>query len=150
MPYRKAELAEMQLDEAVRQYLDHGNYVCAVTLASAAEAIFCSLLKREGIDTSLDALHEAWNASDLPKLDRRTITESLNHVRNQVKHAGDPQYDELDVTQVDAMLMIARAAGMHPHFANARTDELQRFRDWWVVEAETLIDQLPRWDAHPG
>ncbi|WP_155627426.1 hypothetical protein [Burkholderia cepacia] len=144
MKFRKSELAQIQLDEAIRQFLDRKDYVCACTLAGAAEEIFGALLKREGIKTALDELADMWNASDLPALDRQAIGRSLNHVRNQLKHAGDPDFDEIEATQMDAMLLIARAAGMHPKFADRPTEQLLRFRQWWQDEAAALVEQFPR------
>lgn len=152
MAYRKSELAEIQLDEAIRQFLDQRNFICAATLAGAAEEIFGSLLTREGIPNALDQLHESWSNGKLPAMESKEFRKQLNLVKNQLKHAGDPAFDELEVGEADAMLLIARAAGMHPRFADAPTAELERFRNWWVDHAEALIDGLPTLDAllEPG
>lgn len=146
MAYRKTELAEIQLDRAVRLFVDDADYVSAVTLAGAAEEIYGSLLTREGRPNALDDLYESWKGGNLPEITQKAFRQKLNHVKNQLKHAGDPQYDEIEVTQADAMVLIARAAGMHPRFANKPTAELIRFREWWDANAEQLINDLPMLD----
>jgi hypothetical protein len=144
MNYRKSELAELQLDEAIRQFIDRRNFVCAATLAGAAEAIFGALLERENIPGSLDRLYDGWvQDKNLAELSRKQFRDMLNLARNQLKHAGDPAYDELTITELEPMLLIARAAGMHHKFAAEPTAELVRFREWWIKHAKSLINGFP-------
>ncbi|WP_198155947.1 hypothetical protein [Herbaspirillum autotrophicum] len=139
-------MAEMQLDQAIRLFIDEKDYISSATLAGAAEEIFGSLLKREGIPNALDQLFANWSANGAPEIPSPEFRKALNNVRNQLKHAGDPAFDEMEVRNVDSMLLIARAAGMHPSFSDAPTQQLIRFREWWEKNAETLISTLPEID----
>jgi hypothetical protein len=79
----------------------------------------------------------------LPSIEKKEFQLQLNFVRNQLKHAGDPAFDEMEIRKVDSMLLIARAAGMHPKFSDQPTTELRRFKAWWDKHAEELINHFP-------
>ncbi|MEJ8850468.1 hypothetical protein [Variovorax rhizosphaerae] len=50
--FTKAQAARWQLDRAIALYLDEGDYVCAISLAGAADEILGKLLK-EGQDVEI-------------------------------------------------------------------------------------------------
>lgn len=90
--YTKHELAEHQLDRAIRLLLDENDPICAITLAGAAEEILGRLVELEGgthshqdfIDKCLAIgrqLGGKWKTKD--------FTEIANFYRNELKHYVD-------------------------------------------------------------
>ena len=53
----KREIAETQLVEAISLFLS-GNYVCAITLAGAAEEIFARLVNAQGATSAVESSFE--------------------------------------------------------------------------------------------
>ncbi|MBI3043928.1 MAG: hypothetical protein HYY78_14005 [Betaproteobacteria bacterium] len=54
--YTKLQLAEIQLERALQLFLDEDDYVCAVTLAGAAEELLSKLREQSGGTSELKAL----------------------------------------------------------------------------------------------
>lgn len=88
--YTKQELAEHQLDRAIRLLLDENDPICAITLAGAAEEILGKLIEKQGGKHSLQEFIDAClamgsvhsNAEWKPK----DFAEIANSFRNELKH----------------------------------------------------------------
>lgn len=89
----KQEIAEHQLDSAIRLLVDEGDVIAAITLAGAAEEILGKLLEARGEKHSLQEFIEECMAFDYQLYGERwpskMFAEMENYFRNNLKHLGD-------------------------------------------------------------
>jgi hypothetical protein len=57
--FTKLQLAEHQLERALKLFLEEKDYVCAITLAGVSEEILGKLLEKDGKEHALGALVNA-------------------------------------------------------------------------------------------
>lgn len=137
MRYKKFDIAVIQMDEAVRQFLDHKNNIAAVTLAGAAEEIFGSALKNAGKQTALGRLMDYWNSQDhLPRYEPAGFANLLNRTRNALKHDNHGGEAEVEVGPADAIMMLGRAIGMHGVLVDDPTEQARRWVRWFHQHAQ--------------
>ncbi len=89
------EIAECQLLAALKMW-EVEDYVCAITLAGAAEEILGKRLRKIGIEPSFDNIKEAivLLAEDADSSFEKEVGQLLNQTRNELKHyAGDETLD---------------------------------------------------------
>ena len=96
----KQEIARIQLVEAIVQFLA-GKYVCAITLAGAAEAVLAGLLTQRGratvVEDSVATMRSIMEVAGLVMFNGKKDNETFNEwnaVRNKLKHHGKSE-DEL-------------------------------------------------------
>lgn len=106
----KHSVALHQLRRAIQLYRQR-DYVCAVTLAGAAEEIFGKIaIKRKGTNALEDELKFVKEAADLiggqPR-PRKILISKRNRIRNQLKHAdsGENEYVETNFRWASAELI---------------------------------------------
>ncbi|OAI26104.1 hypothetical protein [Methylomonas koyamae] len=108
MLLHKAEIARRQIEAASELFFSGGDFLAVVTLAGAAEEILGKLIKRRGETAMIDRLVE---------LDRqltggrsfKIVNKEINGIRNALKHADDPNEDELEIEAGSAIAMLSRA-----------------------------------------
>jgi hypothetical protein len=115
--FRKSEVAINQLTQAIELFL-RLNFICSLTLAGAADAIFAGLLESKGQkpshEVSYDLLRSFRAVLDLdPAIEQQSKTSIFkmwNSGRNTLKHHN--QHDEIEFEMNDcdeAYWMIRRA-----------------------------------------
>lgn len=140
----KTEIARVQLVGAIDQFLK-GNWICSITLAGAAEAIFAGLLANAGVSSVVEdstaqievirgvmtTAGDCLNPMD-GKADNK-IYNKWNETRNHLKHhsRGEEAMVKLNLFD-EAYWMIKRA------LANANKAEVgianeQDFENWIVL-----------------
>lgn len=110
--YTKREIADAQLARALALFIDNDDYLCAITLAGAADEIYGNLYRaivaqdaaanlnrqedkpdpRAAIDYEVEAL-QAIGAHFGDEIDQKSAIGALNNARNAMKHytaSGDP------------------------------------------------------------
>lgn len=135
----KATVGQMQLTEAITLFVQN-KFLCAVTLAGAAEEIFGRLLQRKSelsaIRESTQAIQELRKRTDLTVMDGKSekeIIDGWNAARNALKHLVGPEDEPITINLCDeAYWMIRRA------LANARKLGLpvgneHDFENWVVI-----------------
>jgi hypothetical protein len=109
----KRDLAIRQLRRAV-QLFNQGDFVCAATLAGAAEEILGRIAQKRTGATALDGHAHFWSqlAGIVGKSppDRKKVVEANNRLRNQLKHndSGDNEWVSADF-EFEAQDLIDRA-----------------------------------------
>jgi hypothetical protein len=87
--FEKRDLALRQLRRAV-QLFNQGDFVCATTLAGAAEEILGRIAEKRAGTNALDGRAHFWSqlADVVGKTppDRKKVMEAHNRLRNQLKH----------------------------------------------------------------
>jgi len=122
----KAEGAAMQVEAAI-EALVKGNFAIAITLAGAAEGMlegdgkemFQALLKAPGIE----------------KHDRKKWIDTLNGELYWLKHVAKDDRKNLEISNLDAGFMIARAASK----LDTWTPKIDEFKVWFLKAIETEV-----------
>jgi len=131
----KLEVAVLQLDQAIRLFLE-GDHLSSLTLAGAAEEILGKFCEREGKPVSIEkiiAFHWGYTDPDLSDKERRKILlEVLNRARNAVKHANNPDEATFDLEPDFALQMIMRAMPMAHNLGLSASREAEMVR--WIKE----------------
>lgn len=136
----KSEIARVQLVEAIALFLD-GNYICSITLAGAAEAIYAGILADEGMTSVVeDSTERIWQIRERTpfspfegKAKKTDIYNVWNTARNDLKHHSKGLASIITINLFDeAYWMIKRA------LENARTlgspiANSQDFENWIIA-----------------
>jgi hypothetical protein len=111
--FEKRDLAMTQLRRAV-QLFNHGDFVCAATLAGAAEEILGRIAQKRTGTAALDGHAHFWSqlariVGNAPPV-RKRVVEVHNRLRNQLKHndSGDNEWVTADF-EFEAQELIDRA-----------------------------------------
>jgi hypothetical protein len=127
----KVDVARHQIDVAIERFLDHEDYVSAITLAGAGEEILGAMLKAKGgtpaehefADTAVkvgEAIYsEKWEAKHFVNL--------MNDIRNGLKHFVDGA--DVPISRHAAAQMIDRAVTNFWNLRSEQTTQMQRFID---------------------
>jgi hypothetical protein len=139
--YTKVQLAQIQLTEAIKYFLDE-NYIPCITLAGASEEILRGLLTSKGevsiTDASIKHIEIVKQETGLELMGGMTkneIFKQWNKTRNILKHhdAHDAEGVELHPFN-DAYMMIRRglsnAKGLAIEIPNS-----QDFENWMIADA---------------
>ena len=125
------EVAEHQLERALRLFLDEKDYVCAITLAGASEEILGKLLKAFGkehalgsfvtacVETGRVVYNENWS--------RKTFANMANSFRNALKHYVTE--DPIMVPREAAVEILDRAIENFFALTSRETENMRRFME---------------------
>lgn len=126
----KLEVAEHQVERALR-LLEENEYVCAITLAGAAEEILGKLLEKQGKEHALGsfvktcvatgkiAYNENWS--------RKDFAEMANSFRNDLKHYTDGQ--AITIPREAAVEILDRAIENFYALTGRATPNMRRFME---------------------
>lgn len=127
--YEKKDIAIAQLRKAI-QLFNANEYICAVTLAGAAEEILGKIAKKRCGTTVLEGESYFWDQLaeivNRPKPDRKKVIAVLNRTRNELKHnnSGENIFFEADF-EFEAQCLIDRA-----------------IRNFWLAYDTALRDRI--------
>ena len=135
----KIEIARTQLVEAINLFLE-GKYVCAITLAGAAEEVLARILNKRGDVSvveesflSIQKIREFTGLSVTNGKPKNEIFNEWNSARNTLKHHGKADDEIVKINLFDeAYWMIKRG------IANAKKLEIPiknqlAFESWIIV-----------------
>jgi hypothetical protein len=111
--YEKKDIAIAQLRKAI-QLFNTKEYICAVTLAGAAEEILGKIAKKRCGTTVLEEESCFWDQLaeivNRPKPNRKKVIALLNRTRNELKHnnSGENIFFEANL-EFEAQCLIDRA-----------------------------------------
>ena len=130
--YAKAQLAEIQLERALQLFLEQEDYVCAITLAGAAEELLGKLLEHLGETSTLKGLVDecvavgrtvhGLHGKDWPT---SWFSEIITFPRNDLKHIGDGGPVSLSRDTVVAIL--CRAITNYRRLTGQESVRMKRF-----------------------
>lgn len=95
MKIHKIEIAQRQIDTAIELFLNDKDFVSALTLAGAGEEITGKLLERKGERNMVQKLHSWYQDTTGTKIEFGEFCRRTNLARNTLKHANDPEEDEV-------------------------------------------------------
>lgn len=103
----KCKIARIQLVEAISLFL-HGNFVCAITLAGAAESVYAGILEDEGTTSviedsvlAIQAIRENTSQNPFEGKPKNHIFNVWNTARNDLKHHGKGRDDIVTINLFD-------------------------------------------------
>jgi len=136
----KAEIARIQLIEAIGLFVDE-KFLCALTLAGAAEDIFARLLnscgEKSAVEDSFEQIQKIRDITGLTVMENKKKNEIFSHfnyARNSVKHFNKKESEIVKLNLFDeGYWMIKRA------LANAKCLEIQidnelDFENWCIEQ----------------
>ncbi len=146
MVISKLDAAQIQLDTAIDHFF-HGDHVCAVTLAGAAEDIFAGLLKADGQQSAFEFLHDWYQKTYNKTVSKRDFSRQIaNPGRNWLKHADDDAHTEFDISERDSIIMLMRALPCYAILTKSHTETMEKFFQYYNAnrnEIDKLFESTP-------
>lgn len=136
----KREIAQTQLREAIALFLDE-KFLCAITLAGAAEEVLARLLNAGGeqsvVEESVEAiqrLRETTGSAIMENRPKKEIFNLWNNARNTIKHHNENSEESVTINLFDeAYWMIKRALANASKLGVPISNEVD-FENWCIVE----------------
>ena len=132
MKLSKLDLARIQIEKAIDLFVTESEYVCALTLAGAAEEMLGNILYKRGELHILAELLPWYQAAHDPKITFAKLAKGANEARDELKHGHenpDPNY----MTEVSKPLcgqMLMRAIVNYKRVAPEPTEKMIEFYRW--------------------
>ena len=141
MVISKLDAARIQLGSAIDHYFQ-GDYVCAVTLAGAAEDIFAGLLKASGQQTPFEFLHDWYQENYNTTVSKNDFSRKIANLgRNWLKHAKEDADTKFDITEGDSIMMLMRALPCYHKLTKSHTKKMEKFFQYLKADI-TRINKL--------
>jgi hypothetical protein len=141
MKIHKLRIAFVQLETAIRLFLDDKNYVCAITLAGAAEEILGTYTKKltneNAYSLLCNDLHKTFNG----KFTKDEVGKKfINFSRNELKHFNIPEHEEVEIDlEFEAISFILRASyNITSH--KFMTEGIKNFNKWVSENRPDLVN----------
>ena len=138
-----AVIAQTQLVEAIAQFVDT-KFLCAITLAGAAEEILGKLLQQKGefpaIRESLQAIQDIRAKISLAVIDGKSdkkIIDEWNATRNALKHLVTAEEGSITVNLCDEAYWLIRRAIRNAHKLQLTIANEQDFENWVIINVNT-------------
>ncbi|MCJ8352015.1 hypothetical protein [Moritella sp.] len=125
----KAEIARVQIEKAVYLYVIEKDYVCAITLAGAAEELLGSIIKEQGGKSVIGDVYEEF-IEEYNKFSM--FSYEINNIRNELKHSHkNPSLDyEINIGEDDCAIMLYRALA---NYAKAVGEPTLKMTACWTL-----------------
>ncbi|MDT8997897.1 hypothetical protein RQP53_01255 [Paucibacter sp. APW11] len=143
--FRQEEAAMHQLDRAIALFINERDYLCALTLAGAADGILGEMLKTAGHPTALDD-HVAQIRAAEPQgaSEKQLKDEVFNFTRNLLKHKMKDRKvsDQAEFSvplETQAIYMITRAIGNSVKLRHEFIGNRLLFAEWVYKHRPDLI-----------
>jgi hypothetical protein len=135
----KREIATLQLCEAIALFLI-GRYVCAITLAGAAEAVLAGLLAQRGelsvTEDSTAAIQTLRGNTGLAaggKKKRNELFNDWNAAKNRLKHHNKDEEETLILNLFDEAYWMIKRAAVNAEKLKIQIKNRVDFENWIVV-----------------
>lgn len=133
------EIARLQLIEAINLFLQ-GKFLCALTLAGAAEGVLAGLLAVNGLDSVVEEstrkITELIRAIGLQTIRPKKATEYYNQwnkARNSVKHYNKNESEGVTLNQFDEAYWMIERALRNAELASISVTNRDEYRNWIIV-----------------
>ena len=133
------DICKIQIDRAIKCFLEERDFVSTITLALAAEGI---VGERLGDDSMVASLLPLLREKYVPDLSEKQISDDhLNRARNFFKHAkGDFEQREVFELEFEAITAIIRAYVNYALITDGHIfDSAERFFSWLKENKKDLL-----------
>ena len=125
------EIAVHQLEKSISLFINEKDFICAITLAGAADGILGGLLKRQGKKTTHDQHKEALRKYSHGLTDKELNDLHLNMVRNDFKHITREEHETKDYAlETESILYITRGVSNYILLKRELTSKMVEFINW--------------------
>lgn len=135
----KTEIARIQLTEAINLFVSE-KFLCALTLAGAAEEILGRLVVMGGQSTTMEAsatkileLKGVLGFFSLTSATQKSLFESWNSARNSVKHHNKADVDPFVINACDEAYWMIRRALANASLIGLTVHNIQDFENWIII-----------------
>lgn len=139
----KREIARLQVCDAISLFLI-GRYVCAITLAGAAEAVLAGLLAQRGehsiTEESNAVIQNIQKNTGLAVGEKKRANELFNDwnaVRNRLKHHDKNEEDTLTLNLFDEAYWMIKRATINAEKLQIHIDNTVDFENWIITNINT-------------
>jgi len=143
------EAAERQIDRAIILFLEDHDYICAITLACAADGILGEALLAQNKEPMINLLKSELQRFDLlSHLSPKEISDQhLNKIRNLLKHLSGGDLNETinHVTDIEAIIAIIRAVGNFMFITERLTKKSVEFFEWLQRERPAILEEATKY-----
>lgn len=143
------EAAERQLDRAIILLIVEHDYLCAITLACAAEGILGEFLHAQKKESMIEILKSELQSIDLcSHLSSKEISDQhLNKIRNILKHSSGDLGTKIDhVTDLEAFIAIVRAIANFILVTNRVSQRTDDFFDWVRQKRPEILEEAAKFE----
>lgn len=143
MEITQEEVAEVQLDRAIKLFLDEQDYYSSGTLAGAAEEIFGCLLRKRGKEPSLDnfvsVMQQMLSEEEIRAIEPNSkpsrtldgiLSSELNQYRNWLKHYMKDNYTFFANPKEASEDLLDRACSNYWQLLTRETEQTKRFLEY--------------------
>jgi len=125
MIYSKQNIAMRQIERSIDLYLNHKDYISAISLAGAAEEMLGNIAKAQGSQSLLGSLYPRFS-DEFGKYS--VFSDKVNFVRNELKHSREnPDLRAcIEIDESDCAVMMYRAIVIYPMVTGTTTPAMQR------------------------
>lgn len=135
----KISIAQTQLVEAINLFVSE-KFICAVTLAGAAEEILGKLIEKKKelpvIRESLQHIRDLQEKSGLNITNGRSdkqFVDEWNEVRNSLKHLVSPDADSISINLCDGAYWIIKRALANAKKLSVPIENEIEFENWVII-----------------
>jgi formylmethanofuran:tetrahydromethanopterin formyltransferase len=135
----KKDIAKVQLIEAIELFIEN-NFVCAITLAGASEAVLSGILTAKGeltaTEQSVNAIENLRNTTTFEVMESRPknkIYNLWNSARNTMKHHNKNEADFVVVNLFDEAYWLIQRALSNASKLDIKIENQQEFENWCIV-----------------
>jgi len=138
--FRQEDAAMHQLARAIRLFLDERDYLCAITLAGAADGILGETLQARAAAPALEAhVAQVTSAGSVAK-DLKRTRDNFNRARNLLKHKKVHVQQEVSLAvETEAVYLIARAIDNAVRLGHEMRAPLPAFIEWVYSNRPDLV-----------
>lgn len=135
----KSEIARIQLERAIGLFLE-GDFLCAITLAGAAEAVYAGILEDKGMPSAVEdsvvaiqAIRERTTNSPMEGKLKNQLFNGWNATRNDLKHHGKGKSVVVSVNLFDEAYWMIRRGLENARKLDAPIANEQDFENWIIL-----------------
>jgi hypothetical protein len=143
------EAAERQIDRAISLFIEEHDYLCAITLACAADGILGEALLAKNKVPMIDLLKsELRGMHFVSHLSSKELSDQhLNKIRNLLKHSSGDLNEKIDhVIDLEAIIAILRAL-MNFFFVTERVSQKTvEFFDWLKQNHPEILEEAAKYE----
>jgi hypothetical protein len=147
--FSQIEAAERQLDRAISLFISEHDYLCAITLAGAADGILGEALKNKGQMNSGEILKGVMKDTFLPQLSHKEISDQhLNKIRNSLKHTTEDHNKVIEhPMDIEAVQVIVRAILNYGFLTDTATKGSIEFFAWLRQYRPEILEEAEKFDG---
>lgn len=154
--YKRLELAENQLEDAIGLFVSGGDRFSVISLAGAADVILCRLVSNAGKENFTEVLLQQKETQVAPAATIQSYGKSINDMLliNHLKHMDEDEDGYIDIDDLEecAIGTILKALSNYVIIAGREKDFVQAFLAWVRLNLDPRKYNIlcdPNWKSTP-